>query len=308
MECRGYSGCVPGLAQVRAFMDGRSNGRCTPMCQKKRTLQIQCVNGQRSLPLADDMTVYQVRMYVAADFQVYPLQVDLLHVGPDGSTTPLEKEDVLLEKLAGSGSSCTVAASARRIDTIVELIMRAVSNSQLPGMAQRNTMELATSLLSDTLRSYTSAMIKEAANTRCVTETAARAMSSSLVSGELSMEAIRLAIIDASHGERPFRALTETYAKLVTAVVARVLKIAPSMESNRVHAEELRHGNDQGYACTACNMSAPGAKRRNADPYRFHGAISEPLGHSGPHRLSSTQKGSFSCEGSRTRLPPLGKD
>ena len=51
---------------------------------------------------------------------------------------PFEKEDVLLEELAGSSSSCTVAATARRIDTMVELMMRAVSNSQLPGMAQRN--------------------------------------------------------------------------------------------------------------------------------------------------------------------------
>ena len=236
------------------------------------TVQIEKFNGRCILTLARSITVYEVRTYMASDFHVYPLQVDLVHVGPDGSITSLEKEDVQLQELAGRSTTCIIVASVRRIDTILEIMMRAVSKSQLPGMAQRNSMNLATSLLKDTLRSYTSAMIEEAAKRKYVTESVARTMSSNIVSGKLSMEAIRLRIIADSHVERPFETLTQTYGALVTRTVDQVLKIAPSIEANRVHAQDLRHGNDQGYVRTVRTgrkIPAPSANRQNVGPYTF---------------------------------------
>ena len=201
------------------------------------TVQIEKFNGRCILTLARSITVYEVRTYMASDFHVYPLQVDLVHVGPDGSTTPLEKEDVQLQELAGRSTTCIIVASVRRIDTILEIMVRAVSKSELPGMAQRNSMKLANSLLKNTLRSYTFAMIKEAARRKYVTESVARTMSSNLVSGKLSMEAIRLTMIAATHVERPFETLTQTYGALVIRTVDHVLQIAPLMEGNRVHAQ-----------------------------------------------------------------------
>ena len=83
-------------------------------------------------------------------------------------------------------------------------------------------MNLATSLLQDTLRSYASAMIEEAAKRKYVTESVARTRSSNIVSGKLSMEAIRLTIIAATHVERPFETLTQTYGALVTRTVDQI--------------------------------------------------------------------------------------
>ena len=112
-------------------------------------------------------------------------------------------------------------------------------------------MEHVRSLLSETLRAYTSAMIKEAVTKGYIAKSMSDDMSMYLQTGDLSMESIRQRVTaearEASNVEFPFRVLAETYRVRVKRVVDRFLELAPLLEANRLHAEDVRRCNDRGY-------------------------------------------------------------